>query len=210
MKVNAQDKIVQGLVTTFDSICVIGAEVQVKSSKEIVKTDTLGCFSVSVQKNDQLKVRARGFYLQKVKLGEKTKLVAVNLKLKTGEKARSYAIGYGYVKDAQRLSAISQINSDDMNFSQYTDMYEVIRGRFSGVQIQSNGDIIVRGINSFTLSNAALLVVDGVVVDGSVFGSIPPAQVKSVDVLKDGGAAIYGSRGANGVVLVETKKGGDD
>jgi TonB-dependent SusC/RagA subfamily outer membrane receptor len=182
----------------------------VKSSKEIVKTDTLGCFSVSVQKNDQLKVRARGFYLQKVKLGEKTKLVAVNLKLKTGEKARSYAIGYGYVKDAQRLSAISQINSDDMNFSQYTDMYEVIRGRFSGVQIQSNGDIIVRGINSFTLSNAALLVVDGVVVDGSVFGSIPPAQVKSVDVLKDAGAAIYGSRGANGVVLVETKKGGDD
>lgn len=206
----AQERYVRGIITTFDSIAVIGADVKVKSSKQIVQTDTLGRFEVKVDGKDKLKISAKGFIPQNVKLNEKAKLVAVNLKLKPGEKAREYAIGYGYVKDSERLNALAQMTNDDVDFSQYTNMYDLIRGRFAGVQVQNNGDIIIRGQNSINLSSAALIIVDGIQVDNSVMNTLVPAQVKSINVIKDGSAAIYGSRGANGVVLIETKKGNDD
>ena len=206
----AQERLVQGIVTTFDSITIVGAEVMVKSSREIIKTDSLGQFNVKVDGKDKLRISAKGFINQKVKLDEKTKLVAVNLKLKAGEKAREYAVGYGYVKDGDRLNALAQMTNDDVDFSQYSNMYDLMRGRFAGVQIQSNGDIIIRGQNSINLSSAALIIVDGVQVDKSVMGTLVPSQIKSVNIIKDGSAAIYGARGANGVVLIDTKKGMDD
>lgn len=206
----AQERFVHGIVTTFDSIVVVGAEVMLKSSKEVVHTDSLGQFKVKVDGKDKLKISAKGFVNQNVKLEEKIKLVAVNLKLKEGEKAREYAIGYGYVKDGEKLNALAQMTSDDVDFSQYTNMYDLMRGRFAGVQVQSNGDIIIRGVNSINLSSAALIVVDGVQVDGSVMSTLVPSQVRSINIIKDGSAAIYGSRGANGVVVIETKKGLDD
>jgi TonB-dependent SusC/RagA subfamily outer membrane receptor len=205
---NAQERIIHGIVTTFDSIPLIDAGVQVRSTKQTVLTDTLGRFSVAVNPEDRLKITATGFFNQKVKLEEKTKVVAVNLKLKPGEKNREYAIGYGHVSDRDKLNALASLNSNDMDFSQYSDIYELIRGRFAGVQVV-NGEIIIRGINSINSSSAALIVVDGVPVDGSALGSIPPVQVKSINVIKDGSSAIYGSRGANGVVLIETKRGDD-
>ncbi|WP_163321611.1 TonB-dependent receptor plug domain-containing protein [Draconibacterium mangrovi] len=206
----AQERFVQGIVTTFDSITIVGAEVMLKSSKEIVKTDSLGQFKVKVNGEDKLKISAKGFITQNVKLEEQIKLVAVNLKLKAGEKAREYAIGYGYVKDGERLNALAQMTSDDVDFAQYTNMYDLMRGRFAGVQVQSNGDIIIRGVNSINLSSAALIIVDGVQVDGSIMGTLVPSQVRSINIIKDGSAAIYGARGANGVVVIETKKGLDD
>lgn len=208
-QLSAQERMIQGVVTTFDSIVVIGAEVQVKSSKQVVKTDTLGRFTILVSGKDKLKITARGFMSSSVKLEDNTKVVAVNIKLKSGDKAREYVIGYGYVKDVDKLNAVAQLSSKDMDFSMYTSMHELIRGRFAGVQVQGNGDIIIRGANSINLSNAALIVVDGIPVDGSTLNSMVPSDVSSINVLKDGSAAIYGSRGANGVVLIETKKGGE-
>lgn len=205
----AQTRMLQGVVTTFDSIAVIGADVKVKSSKLVYKTDTLGHFTAEVSGADKIKISAMGFITYNVKLEEKTKFLAANIKLKSGEKAREYAIGYGYVKDADKLNAVSQMSSKDMNFSQYTSMHELIRGRFAGVQVQSNGDIVIRGVNSLNLSSAALIVVDGVPTDGSVLYSLVPSNVKSINIIKDGSSAIYGSRGANGVVVIETKKGGE-
>ena len=151
---------------------------------------------------------APGFFTQKVKLDEKIKLAAINLKLKPGEKNREYAIGYGHVSDRDKLNALASLTSSDMDFSQYSSIYDLIKGRFAGVQVV-NGEVIIRGINSINSSSAALIIVDGVPVDGSALSSIPPIQVKSINVMKDGSSAIYGSRGANGVVLIETKRGND-
>lgn len=203
--VTAQDKIIHGAVTTFDSIPLIGATVKVMSTKQTVLTDTLGNFSIGCKTKDKLKVTAHGFYDQKVKLTEEFKFAAVNLKIKPGEKNQEYAIGYGHVKDRDRLAAVSNLNSDDVDFSIYSNMYDLIRGRFAGVRIVG-GEIIIRGVNSINMSSAALIVVDGVPTSNSILSSLPPSQVKSIDVLKDGSTAIYGSRGANGVVLIETKK----
>jgi len=204
----AQDKIVSGRVFTFDSIPLIGANVTVKSTKQVVTTDTLGNFYISCNTDDVLIVSANGFTKEKVKLSPKIKLVVVNLKLKPGEKNREIAIGYGYVKNADKLNAVANLNNNDLDFSMYSNMYELIRGRFGGVQIV-NGEIIIRGVNSINSSSAALIVVDGVPVSNSVLNSIPPVQVKNISIIKDGSAAIYGSRGSNGVVLIETKRGGD-
>jgi TonB-dependent SusC/RagA subfamily outer membrane receptor len=87
-------------------------------------------------------------------------------------------------------------------------MYDLIRGRFAGVQVV-NGEIIIRGVNSINSSSAALIVLDGVTVNSSVLNTIPPVQVKNISIIKDGSAAIYGSRGSNGVVLIDTKRGND-
>lgn len=206
LSAGAQDKIIHGMVTTFDSIPLSGAEVRIKSTKQTILTDSLGRFSATVNPGDKLKVSAYGFYNQKVKLEEKIKFAAINLKLKPGEKNREYAIGYGHVTDRDKLSALANLNSNDMDFSQYSTIQELIQGRFAGVQIV-NGEVIIRGINSINSSSAALVIVDGVQVGGSVLNSIPPTQVSSINVIKDGSAAIYGSRGANGVLIIETKRG---
>jgi TonB-dependent SusC/RagA subfamily outer membrane receptor len=206
--IDAQNRIVHGIVTTFDSIPLSGASIKIKSTKQVVYTDSVGRFSVGVNAGDLLRVDANGFFPQKVRLEEKTRFAAVNLKLKSGEKNRKYAIGYGHVTDAEKLNALANLNNDDLDFSQYRDLYDLIKGRFSGVQI-INGEIIIRGVNSINASSAALIIVDDVPVDGSTLGTIPPTQVQSINIIKDGSSAIYGSRGANGVVLIETKRGGN-
>jgi len=85
---------------------------------------------------------------------------------------------------------------------------DLIRGRFAGVQIM-NDIIIIRGLNSVSSSNGALIVVDGQIVDNSALNNLPPSDIKNINIIKDGSSAIYGSRGANGVVIIETKKGKD-
>lgn len=204
----AQERIIHGRVFTFDSIPLVKASIEVKSTKQVVYSDTLGNFSVGCAMEDQLKVSAKGFSTVKFKTDDKVKVALINLRLKPGDRNREIAIGYGYVRDADKLNAVVTLNNKDLDFSQYSNMYELIRGRFAGVQIV-NGEIIIRGTNSINSSSAALIVLDGVPVDDSVLNSLPPVQVKSVNILKDGSAAIYGSRGANGVVIIETKKGVD-
>jgi len=206
---NAQERIINGMVTTFDSLPLIGADVKVLSSKEIIKTDTLGRFIVKVKPEDKLKVTAKGFYPETVKLDEKIKMALINLRLKPTEKSREYAIGYGYVKDSEKLNALAQLTDDDLNFSQYSNMYDLIRGRFAGVTVDPSGDIIIRGVNSINLSSGALIVVDGIAQDKSVLSVLSPVNVKSINVIKDGSAAMYGSRGANGVVIIQTKGAGN-
>lgn len=206
---NAQNRVIHGIITTFDSIPLINAEVEAKSTKQKVTTDTLGRFSIPVNPGERLKVSANGFYNQNVKLEDNIKYAAVNLKLKPGEKNREYAIGYGHISDRDKLNALASLNNQDVDFSLYSNIYDLIKGRFAGVQI-INGEIIIRGINSINSSNAALIVVDGIPVDGSALSSIPPIHIKSINIIKDGGSAIYGSRGANGVVIIETRRGSDD
>ncbi len=203
----AQDKIIHGMVTTFDSIPLIEANIKVKSTKQVVLSDTLGKFSVTVAPEDVLYVSAKGFYTQKVKISSATKIAAINLNLKPGTKSKEHAIGYGHVSDAEKLNAVSSISKDEMDFSMYNNVYDIIRGRFTGVQI-INGEIVIRGVNSINSGIEALIVVDGVTVNSSVLNSIPTTQIKSINIIKDGSAAIYGSRGANGVIIIETRKGG--
>jgi TonB-dependent SusC/RagA subfamily outer membrane receptor len=210
---SGQDKTLVGKVTTFDSIPLIGVDVLVKSTGQTVKTDTLGRFMVFCNPEDKLELKADGFYSQKVKVEKEIRLIFVNLKLKKGDsnldKAERYAnVGYGTVNTKRLTNAVSTLNNNDLDFSMYTDIYDLLRGKFSGVTVSGN-EIVIRGVKTFqgVEGNSALLVVDGIIVDKQDFGLISPLDIQSVDVLKDGSSSVYGSRGANGVVIVETKKG---
>jgi TonB-dependent SusC/RagA subfamily outer membrane receptor len=204
----AQERMLHGIITTFDSIPLIGASIKVQSTKQVVLTDSLGNFSLSCKNDDKLKVSAHGFYNQKVKLTGKIKFAAINLKLKPSEKSREVAIGYGYVSDADKLNAMAALNNNDFDYTRYDNIYEIIQSSFSGVQVV-NGEIIIRGTSSFNSSSAALIVVDGVISEPSILSTIRPIDVKNISVIKDGSTAVYGSRGANGVVIIDTKRGGD-
>lgn len=206
----SQENSVTGLVTTFDSIPVTNAVVKVKSSNEVVHTDSLGNFTIRCKPSDVVKISARGFSTKRVKLHKKVSILLVNLILKSQPKGENVNIGYGHVRDQDKLSAISSLSDKHSEFSSYSNMFDLIRGRFAGVQVTSDGEIIVRGIKSLNASSAALIVVDGTVVDPGYLYNLSPQIVKRIDILKDAAAAVYGSRGANGVVLIETKKGGDD
>ena len=92
------------------------------------------------------------------------------------------------------------------DFSKYNNIYELISGRFSGVQVMKGGAIIIRGVGSFSLNSSALIVIDGVPYSNSnILNSIHPTQIKSIDIIKGAKSAMYGARGSNGVVVIETK-----
>ncbi len=211
----AQDHIIQGVVHAFDSIPLIGAEIKVKSTKQSVFTDASGNFVLHCNSEDKLKIVAKGFANQNVKISKKIKFVAVNLKSKAREtryqeKEQKYAIGYGYVSERDKTTATESLRKNEASFSRYSNMYELIRGQFAGVEVAMNGEIIIRGTSSFNSSSAALIVVDGVIMDSDILNTMSPIQIKNIHVIKDGSSAVYGSRGANGVVIIETRKGGDE
>lgn len=212
INLRAQEKMIRGVVTTFDSIPIIGATVKAQSTKQKVLTDSLGNFSITCGSEDKLKVSAHGFYNQNVKIADKIKFAAINLRLKSGDKAREFAIGYGHVADADRLNAVTSLNKNDFDFSRYNNIYDLIKGRCAGVQIVQIGDkknIVIRGVNSVYSSDiSALVLVDGIPYNTDNLINIQPSQVKNITVIKDAGAAIYGTRGQNGVILIETNRGG--
>ena len=201
-----QERRIEGAVTTFDSIPLIGATIKVKSTQQEVLSDTLGLFTVLCNPEDRLHVTANGFISQRVKVDGVTKNVLVNLRLKSGEKNREYAVGYGHVKDKDKLYAIASLeDGDHYDFSNYRTMHDLINGKLSGVSIVNN-EIVVRGMSTYSAAgSAALIIIDGVPSNEGVLFDILPRDVQSIDVLKDGSAAIWGSRGANGVLIVKTK-----
>lgn len=209
----AQSHVVHGIVHAFDSIPLIGAEVFVKSSKNSVLTDKQGNFAIECNPKDKLKISAQGFSSKNVKITDKVRVVAINLKLnhKAGpptEEMQQYAIGYGYVFEKDRTSSVSTLSKNEASFSRYSTIYDMIEGQFPGVEVR-NQEIYVTRNNSFNLETSALIVLDGVIVRSDVLRNLRPVEVKNINVIKDGSAAVYGSRGANGVVIIDTRKGGD-
>ena len=206
--INGQERTIQGKVNTLENITVSKAKIKVKSTKQEVITDSAGMFSVTCNQKDKLKIFAHGFYNEKVKVTESTKFVLVNIKLKPGIKNRDYAVGYGHVSDASRLNAISSLDREEYNFTRYGTMSELIQGQFPGVQI-INYEVIIRNTKTMFGSAAALIVVDGRKVDFGYMNEMYPGDVKSINILKDSSASMYGIQGGNGVVVITTRRGGE-
>jgi TonB-dependent SusC/RagA subfamily outer membrane receptor len=202
---NGQKKTITGKITTFKTIAVGKALVQVKSSNEKFYSDSLGLFSVTCDPEDILFISAEGFVKAKVRIKEKTNYALVNLRLESGEEAIEYAVGYGHVKDKEKLYAVANQNKG-MDLSHYRNIYEAISGNFTGVQV-INGDILIRSSANFGGGATALLIVDGRQVSKDSFANIETTEIENITILKDASAAIYGVQGGNGVVIVETKRG---
>ena len=113
-------------------------------------------------------------------------------------------IGYDRVADSRELSySVGSIKSDE--HEHYTNMYDYLRGKVAGVYVGQDNSIIIRGVTTINASTAPLILVDGV--ECNDLSLVNPNDVASVDVLRDGNTSIYGLKGANGVILITTRKG---
>ena len=199
----SQMTVVKGKVTAFHELTLQNIKVRAKHSKAQTKTDENGCYQIVCADKDIIIFESPAFIKVKKKVKNPVDSINVNMVFVNTPKKREYAIGYGIISEENLTYAINNLSNDNINFEAYSNIYDLLIGRFPGVEIYGN-EIIIRGERSLTGSNAALLVVDGMVV--SDISYIQPSMVKSIDVLKGPAASIYGSRGANGVVLITLKK----
>jgi TonB-dependent SusC/RagA subfamily outer membrane receptor len=133
--------------------------------------------------------------------------VAAQASGKTNPGDETVDIGYGAVKKRNMTGTVSKIDGTNPKYASYRNIFDMIRGEVAGVQV-SGTSIRIQGASSFMLSTEPLFVVDGVVV--SSISDIQPFTVKSIEILKGSSASIYGSRGANGVILIKLIGAGDN
>jgi TonB-dependent SusC/RagA subfamily outer membrane receptor len=199
--IQAQTRVVSGNLTVFDTYPVQHVVVSSKKAKATTKTDSLGFFTLVCMEKDVIQVSSKAFTKARKKVDADTDHVTINLQFIDSEENRQIAVGYGYISEEHLNFGVSHMENEKDNFCSYTNIYDLLRGELSGVTVQGKNVYVRGGTNSFSLPTTALLVVDGQTT--SSLDWVHPCQVKSVDVLKDGNAAIYGSRGGNGVILIE-------
>jgi TonB-dependent SusC/RagA subfamily outer membrane receptor len=206
----AQTRVVYGKLTAYNKYPVRNIEVKTKKSKASVKSDSLGMFSIVCNEEDKIVIKPKAFKTVSRKVDEDTDTLFINLVFINTKANRDIATGYGYISQENLTYAMSHLEQENNEFCNYTNIFELIKGRFPGVTVSSGqigGAVYIRGATSINMSNEALYVVDGGV--STSIDYIHPCDVRSIDVLKDASAAIYGTRGSNGVVVIETKKGID-
>lgn len=230
----AQDRAVSGKVTdAADGSALPGVSVQVKGTNKGTQTDATGSFKVNVSGKAVLVFSFVGYARQEVSVGERSQ-VNVSLASETKSLDEVVVIGYGTQKVKDATGAVSSLSTKDFNRGVINSPEQLLQGRVAGVQMTPNsGDpgsgisINIRGTASLRGDNGPLFVIDGVPLDntdltnnssgdagvGTVASRNPlnfmnPADIENISILKDASAAaIYGARGANGVVLITTKKG---
>ena len=210
---DVQQITLQGKVLDENSVPLPGANIIEKGTSNGVVTDLDGNFSISVSNN--LTVIVISY------VGYKTKeLVAskqpgnIQLELDAGALDEIVLIGYGATKRKDVTGAVASVSEDDMNQGALTSPLQLISGKAAGVNINQTGSepgsspsVRIRGISSLIGGNDPLVVVDGIQGNMDLLSQIPPSEIATVDILKDASAtAIYGSRGAAGVIIVSTKK----
>ena len=191
-----------------------GATVMEKDTKNSTLTKEGGVFQLNVRSGKAtLIVSFVGHDLQEIAVDDKASLI-VSLKRSNDNLSDVVVVGYGTVKRADVTGAVAGINQKDIRSRPVDNALEAMQGKVAGVDVGSNErpgtlpSINIRGVRSLTASNTPLFVVDGIPLITGGIDNINPGDIESMDILKDASAtAIYGSRGANGVVIVTTKQG---
>ncbi|MFN3378498.1 MAG: SusC/RagA family TonB-linked outer membrane protein [Runella zeae] len=230
--VQAQEKMITGTVKGTDGTGLPGVTVQVKGTNKGTQTEVTGEYKISAAPNSTLVFSFVGMNTEEIQIGDKT---VVNVTMSDDTKALQevVVVGYGTVKKKDATGAVNAIGTKDFQKGVVVSPEQLMQGRVAGVQItQSSGEpggginVRIRGTSSVFGGNNPLFVIDGVPLAGDNTSSdasasgvgrqpaknplnfLNPDEIASIDILKDASAtAIYGSRGANGVVLITTKKG---
>ena len=217
----AQNVIVTGTVYEPDGEPAIGASVTLKGQTTGVATDIDGNYRISAPSNATLVFSYIGYNTQEVAVDGRT---TINVTLETNSVAMNelVVVGYGVVKKSDATGSVAVVKPDEIEAGLASSAQEMLVGASPGVVVTTNGgdpaggaSILIRGGASLAASNAPLIVVDGVPMDGNTvkgssnaLGLISPENIESMTILKDASAtAIYGSRASNGVIIITTKKG---
>jgi TonB-linked SusC/RagA family outer membrane protein len=211
----AQGKKITGIVYNKTGEVLPGVTIEEVGAGNATSTDFDGRFTLQMTKEGTVKISYMGYITQNLTVSASTSSLTVNLKDNAFllDAVEIVSVGYGTVKKADRTGAITTLSSKDLAKGVVTSTEQALRGKVAGLTIvQGSGDpsagatMRIRGGTSLTASNSPLVVVDGVA--GVDINVVQPSDIKSIDVLKDASAtAIYGSRGANGVIIITTKAG---
>lgn len=228
--VQAQNtKTITGTITNNTGEPLVGASVVVKGSAEGVSSDSKGEFKIVAPANATLVFSHVGYVLQEISVKDKTTL-HISLMPNSNELSQVVVIGYGTVKKSDLTGSVVSVKAEDLKDVPVTSFDQALQGRAAGVQVtQLSGkpgaetSIRIRGTTSINAGNEPLYVIDGMLVNSDAgdmsvgvtlgprigaLSAINPNDIESIEILKDASAtAIYGSRGANGVVIITTKRG---
>jgi TonB-linked SusC/RagA family outer membrane protein len=209
-----QNKVVRGVVTDEKNEPLPGAVIKAKSGNGSTSTGTNGAFSLSVPANEPSVLASyMGFTTQEVRINGQA---ALTIKLVSDNENLNevVVVGYGVQRAEAVTGSVASIRGDALRDVPSSNISQALQGRLPGVELSQTSSqpgaamqIRIRGTRSLSASNDPLVVLDGIPFAGSI-GDISPSDIKSIEILKDASAtAIYGSRGANGVVLVTSNKG---
>jgi TonB-linked SusC/RagA family outer membrane protein len=223
-------KIISGKITSASGDAIAGASVQLKNSSVGTSTNDKGEFSIPIQNEKSILIISNvGYKRQEVAVKNQSSLNIV-LEEDNNQLSQVVVIGYGAVRKSDLTGSVASIKSEELKAVPVTSFDQAMQGRAAGVQVtQTSGkpgaeaSIRIRGTSSINAGNEPLYVIDGLLVssDGGdmttgvtlgprigALAAINPSDIESIEILKDASAtAIYGSRGANGVVLITTKRG---
>ena len=206
---------VQGVVRDIDGIPIPGVNVFEENTTNGVVTDLDGEYSIIVSSEEAVLVYSYlGYLSETITVGSQT-TIDITLVPDLLELDEIVVVGYGSMKKSDVTGAMISVSSADIEKTPVTNAFQALQGRAAGVDITSNerpgevGKIYIRGTRSLTATSEPLYVVDGIpLMSSSAIETLNPRDIESIDILKDASAAaIYGSRGANGVIIITTKKG---
>lgn len=207
-----QQKAISGKVVDSKGESIIGANIMEKGTTNGTITDFDGNFNLNVAANAVLQISYIGYKTQEIPASQLKAGAVITLKEDTEVMDEVVVIGYGTQRKGDVTSAISSVKAEDFTVGKVGDAADLIKGKVAGLSIaKGSGDpnatstIRLRGVISVNGSTTPLVLIDGVEGD---LGTVAPENIESIDVLKDASAAaIYGTRGANGVILITTKTG---
>ncbi|MFT3903798.1 MAG: TonB-dependent receptor [Niabella sp.] len=211
MKPDAVAEIIKGKVVNDKGEPIVGASIMIKGSTIGTTTSPDGSFSINANKGDVLVISGVGYKEQEVTVTDQP--ITVSLTSVDNSLDEVVVVGYGTMRKSDLTGSIATAKGSDIIKAQSFNALEGLKGKAAGVNIFSNtgqpgGEmrVIIRGIATINASASPLYVVDGVVMQNFQF--LNPNDIESIEILKNASsAAIYGARGANGVVLVTTKRG---
>ena len=207
-------KQVSGTVVDAAGESIIGASVMVKGTTTGTVTDFDGKFVLqNVPENGSVVISYVGYRTQTISIAGKSQL-SVTLEEDKQLLDEVVVVGYGVQRKSDVTGALTRVGEKELNAKPVSNAFEALQGKAAGVDVTTSerpgtvGSITIRGNRSISASSAPLYVVDGVPLQAGGIETINPRDIESIDILKDASStAIYGSRGANGVVLVTTKRG---
>lgn len=199
----SQDKTISGRVTAFGELPVGNYEVKAKKAKSFTVTDSTGYFSIRCAEKDILLFQGKPFVPARIQV-EGLDSVHINLVFIPGPKSEEIVVDMGYMRPGDIAYGLNQLSDRNNDFYTYNTVFDLIKGKFSNVEISSDNKIYIRGqVQSFNSDYSALLIVNGLEVQD--ISGIQPIDIASIEVLKGTEASIYGSRGAHGVIIIKLK-----
>lgn len=210
-KIDVREVTVSGLVTNLNGQPIEGVSISVKGTSVGTTTDANGAYSLTVPDNATLVYSSIGFIEREEVVGNRT---SINVQLVASERTMDevVVVGYGSLRRSQIVGSVAKVSGTEITKQPVLTAAQGLQGKASGIQVIASGDpgsqpqVRIRGTNTVQGNANPVYIVDGVITDNIV--GINNADIESIEVLKDAASqAIYGSRAANGVILITTKRG---